>query len=45
MTQEERETLGRLLDQIDENDNNYVFIGKLRNDFNAPSHASLRLTW
>lgn len=45
MTQEERETLGRLLDQIGENDNNYVFIGKLREDFNTSSHASLRLTW
>ena len=45
MTQEERETLESLLDQIGENDNNYVFIGKLRNDFNAPSHASIRLTW
>lgn len=45
MTTEERKILESLLEQIDENDNNYVFIGKLREDSDAPSRASLRLSW
>ena len=45
MTTEERNILESLLEQIDENDNNYVFIGKLREDFDDSSRASLRLSW
>ena len=45
MTEEERKVMESLLEQIDENDNNYVFIGKLREDFDASSRASLRLSW
>lgn len=45
MSEEERNNLEKLLEQIDEDDNNYIFIGKLREDFNTSSHASLRLSW
>ena len=45
MTDEERKILEKLLEQIDEDDNNYIFIGKLKENFDVPSNASLRLAW
>ena len=45
MTDEERKILEKLFEQIDEDDNNYIFIGKLKENFDVPSNASLRLAW